>query len=318
MLDDIDELRTFVRIVAAGSLSAAGREMNLALSVVSKRLASLERRTDTRLVARSTRRLALTEEGRRLHAHAQRILAEIAEAEEALSHGRVEPRGVLRVGAPAALGRIHVGPVCRALVEAYPGISVDLCLTDRMVDLIDEGMDVVVRIGVPRDSTLVMRRLADNHRVVVGAPAYLERRGHPVAPRDLERHDCIQYRGAGGRWRLLGPGGMVEVDTASRLRSDNGDVAQDWALAGCGLILKSWIDVQDDLAAGRLMRVLPDWHGDPAPVCALFPSQRQLPTRVRLFLDAMAQRLNRTGVPGDAPIRKAIASLAICPLATDT
>ena len=109
MLDDIDELRTFVRIVAAGSLSAAGREMNLALSVVSKRLASLERRTDTRLVARSTRRLALTEEGQRLYRHAQRILAEIAEAEEALSHGRVEPQGILRVGAPAALGRMHVG-----------------------------------------------------------------------------------------------------------------------------------------------------------------------------------------------------------------
>lgn len=149
MLGDLDELRTFVRIVAAGSLSAAGREMNLALSVVSKRLASLERRTDTRLVARSTRRLALTEEGQRLYRHAQRILAEVAEAEEALSHGRVEPQGVLRVGAPAALGRMHVGPVCRELVQAYPRISVDLRLTDRMVDLIDEGLDVAVRIAAP-------------------------------------------------------------------------------------------------------------------------------------------------------------------------
>ncbi|UKJ75940.1 LysR family transcriptional regulator [Azospirillum brasilense] len=296
MLDDIAELRTFVRIVAAGSLSAAGREMNLALSVVSKRLASLERRTDTRLVARSTRRLALTEEGQRLYEHAQRILAEIAEAEEALSHGRVEPQGMLRVGAPAALGRMHVGPVCRELVETYRGVSVDLCLTDRMVDLIDEGMDVVVRIGAPKDSTLVMRRLADNHRVLVGARCYLERRGYPASPQELESHDCIQYRGTGGRWRLLGPGGaVIEVETASRLRSDNGDVAQDWALAGCGLIFKSRIDVEDDLAAGRLLRVLPGWHGDPAPVCALFPSQRQLPTRVRLFLDAMAQRLNRGG-----------------------
>ncbi|CAO3359937.1 LysR family transcriptional regulator [Azospirillum melinis] len=294
MLGDLDELRTFVRIVAAGSLSAAGREMNLALSVVSKRLASLERRTDTRLVARSTRRLALTEEGQQLYRHAQRILAEVVEAEEALSHGRVEPQGILRVGAPAALGRMHVGPVCRELVEAYPRISVDLRLTDRMVDLIDEGLDVAVRIGAPRDSALVMRRLADNRRILVGAPAYLERRGWPASPQDLESHDCIQYRGTGGRWRLLGPGGaVVELDTASRLRCDNGDVAQDWALAGCGLMWKSQIDVQDDLAAGRLVRVLPDWHGDSAPVCALFPSQRQLPTRVRLFLDAMARRLNR-------------------------
>ncbi|MCW2238741.1 LysR family transcriptional regulator [Azospirillum canadense] len=297
MLDDITELRTFVRIVAAGSLSAAGREMNLTLSVVSKRLASLERRTDTRLIARSTRHLALTEEGQRLYERAQRILAEIDEAEEALAHGRAEPQGVLRVGAPVALGRMLVAPVCRDLVGTYPKISVDLSLTDRVVDLIDEGVDVVVRIGAPKDSGLIVRKLADNHRVVVGAPDYLALWGQPATPADLERHECLQYPGAGAFWRLIGPDGeAVEVRTASRLRSDNGDVAQDWALAGCGLIMKSWVDVQADVLAGRLLRVLPDWRSDAAPVCALFPSHRQLPTRVRLFLDAMANRLARMAV----------------------
>jgi DNA-binding transcriptional LysR family regulator len=304
VLDDITELRTFVRIVGAGSLSAAGREMGLALSVVSKRLAMLERRTEMRLIARSTRHLALTEEGQALYDRAQRILAEVDEAELELTHGRVEPQGVLRVSAPVALGRAHVSPVCRDLVRAYPKVSVDLTLTDRLVELIDEGMDVVVRIGAPKDSGLVMRKLVDNHRIVVGAPDYLERRGAPMAPAELEDHDCLQYRGVGTRWRLVGPSGEVaEIRAGSRLRSDNGEVAHDWALAGCGLILKSWIDVEPDLRARRLVQVLPEWRSDPAPVCALFPSGRQLPTRVRLFLDAMVDRLSRfgSGQPGSGP-----------------
>jgi DNA-binding transcriptional LysR family regulator len=304
MLDDITELRTFVRIVGAGSLSAAGREMGLALSVVSKRLAMLERRTDMRLIARSTRHLALTEEGQALYDRAQRILAEVDEAEVVLTHGRVEPQGVLRVSAPVALGRAHVSPVCRDLVRAHPKVSVDLTLTDRLVELIDEGMDVVVRIGAPKDSGLVMRKLVDNHRIVVGAPDYLELRGTPMAPAELEDHDCLQYRGVGTRWRLVGPTGEVaEIRAASRLRSDSGEVAHDWALAGCGLILKSWVDVEPDLRVRRLVQVLPEWRSDPAPVCALFPTGRQLPTRVRLFLDAMVDRLSRfgSGQPGSGP-----------------
>jgi DNA-binding transcriptional LysR family regulator len=294
MLDDVTELRTFVRIVAAGSLSAAAREMGLALSVVSKRLATLERRTDMRLVTRSTRRLALTEEGQTLYERAQRILAEIDEAEAVLTYGRAEPQGVLRVSAPVALGRAHVSPVCRDLVRAHPKVSVELGLTDRLVELIDEGIDVVVRIGAPKDSGLMMRKLLDNYRIIAAAPDYLERRGTPMAPAELEHHECLSYRGVGTDWRLVGPRGAVaEMRAASRLRSDNGQVAHDWALDGCGLILKSWVDVEADLRAGRLVRVLPEWRSDPAPVCALFPSSRQLPTRVRLFLDAISDRLHR-------------------------
>ena len=293
MLDDISELRTFVGIVRAGSLSAAGREMGLALSVVSKRLATLERRTGARLLARSTRRLALTDEGQNLYERAQRILLEVEEAEAALTHGHVEPQGLLRVSATMALGRAHVSAVCRDLVRAYPKLSVDLMLTDRLVSLIDEGLDVVVRIGAPKDSGLVMRKLADNYRIVVGAPDYLERRGVPMKPADLEDHDCLHYRGAGTMWRLFGPGGeAVEVEAASRLRCDSGEVAHDWALAGCGLVMKSWVDVEPDLRAGRLVRVLPEWRSEPAPICVLFPSGRQLPTRVRLFVDAIADWLH--------------------------
>jgi DNA-binding transcriptional LysR family regulator len=296
LLDDITELRTFVNIVGAGSLSAAARQMELALSVVSKRLASLERRAEVRLIARSTRRFALTEEGQDLYERAQRILAEVDDAEAVLTSGRIEPQGLLRVSAPVAFGRAHVGPVCRRLVSAHPRISVDLWLTDRMVDLIEEGVDVVVRIGPPKDSRLVLRKLIDDYRIVVGAPEYLEHRGTPMTPADLDDHDCVHYRGVGTHWRLVGSDGQaVEVRATSRLRSNSGQVALDWALAGCGLVMNSWVDVEAELHTGRLVHVLREWRSDPAPVCALFPSSRQLPSRVRLFIDAMADWLGRRG-----------------------
>jgi len=303
MLDDVAELRTFVRIVSSGSLSAAGREMGLALSVVSKRLANLERRLDTRLLARSTRHLALTDEGRDLYLRAQRILAEIEEAEAVLSHGRVEARGVLRVSATVAFGRAYVSPVCADLVQANPNLSVDLMLTDRLTNLIDESLDVVVRIGEPKDSGLVMRKLADNHRILVATANYLARRGRPADPADLAHHDCLLFGSGPGLWRLTGPKGeVVEQPVSGRLRSDSGEAAHDWALAGHGVILKSRIDVENDLAEGRLVRVLPDWQSEPAPICALFPSNRQLSNRVRLFLDAMlaslsSKRIERDGEP---------------------
>jgi DNA-binding transcriptional LysR family regulator len=293
MLTDIVDLRTFVQIVRSGSLSAAGREMGLALSVVSKRLAMLEQRTDTQLITRSTRRLALTEEGQLLFERAQRILAEVDEAETALGRGKIEPQGVLRISATYALGRAHVSPVCRDLMRTYPKLSVDLVLTDRLLELIDERMDLVIRIGMPKNSELMMRKLIDNHRIVVASREYLERRGTPSAPEDLAAHDCILYnRSNQADWRLVNKQSEArEVRVSSRLQCDSGELAHDWALAGSGLVMKSWIDVAPDLASGRLVRVLPDWQSDPAPVCALFPKNRQMPMRVRLFLDAMAERL---------------------------
>jgi DNA-binding transcriptional LysR family regulator len=306
MLSDIAELRTFVRIAKTGSLSAAGREMGLALSVVSKRLATLEQRVETQLITRSTRRLSLTEEGQLLFDRAQRILAEVDEAETVLGHGRLEPQGVLRISAPNALGRAHVSPVCRDLIQAYPKISVDLVFTDRLVELIDERMDLVIRIGLPRDSDLIMRKLIDNHRVISAAPDYLQRRGMPSKPEDLPQHECLLYnRSTQADWRLVnGAGEVREVRVSSRLQCESGELAHDWALAGGGLVMKSWIDVAADLASGKLVRVLPGWQSDPAPICALFPKNRQMPTRVRLFLEAMSERLAQVDKLGRGSGRK--------------
>jgi DNA-binding transcriptional LysR family regulator len=225
---------------------------------------------------------------------AQRILAEVDQAEAALTSGQVQPQGLLRVSAPVVFGRVHVSPVCRYLVREHPKLSIDLQLTDRMVDLIEEGIDVVVRIGPPKSSQLVMRKLIDDYRVVIGAPEYLQRRGTPATPAELEAHECLHYRGVGAHWRLVSfAGEAVEVRAESRLRSNSGEAVLDWALAGSGLAMNSWVDVKCHLRSGRLIHVLPEWRGEPAPDCALFPSSRQLPTRVRVFIDAMADSLAR-------------------------
>ena len=296
MLDDLTELRTFVRIATAGSLSAAAREMGLALSVVSKRLSTLEARTKTLLIARSTRRLSLTDEGTRLFERAQRILAEVGEAEAMLARGQTQAHGLLRISAPIALGRAHVSPVCQELARANPHLSIDLSLTDRVSALIDEGLDVAIRIGVPQDSALVVRRLADNHGVIVASAPYLTRHGSPRRPEDLADHDCL-HQPNGATWPLIGPHGRrVELAVGSRLRCDNGEVWHDWATTGAGLAFKSMIDVADDLANGTLVRVLPEWQSPPAPVCALMLARNLVPTRVRLFLDAMADRFRHVPV----------------------
>lgn len=293
MLDDLNELRTFRQILASGSLSAAARELGVGLGVVSKRLQTLERRAGVRLIHRTTRRMAPTDEGLALLAHVERVLEELAGAEERLAHGRAEPQGLLRVAAPVSFGRIHIAPVVAALAERHPGLAVDLRLNDDIVDLVDERIDLAVRIGVPADSRAVARKLFDNRRVMAAAPAYLDARGRPDHPSALaEGHVLLRYGEGAEPWRLEGPGGETfELAAPARLRAANGDVVQDWALAGHGVMLKSMVDVCADLETGRLEQVAPRWVSGPAPVYALFPSKAQLPLKTRALLDALLDRL---------------------------
>jgi DNA-binding transcriptional LysR family regulator len=291
MLGDLNELRTFQRIVACGSLSAAARDLGIGLAVVSKRLASLERRAGQRLIHRTTRRLSLTDEGLALMPHIERMLEELAAAEARLASGKEEPHGLLRVSAPISFGRIHLVPLAAELVERYPQLDIALQLADPVVDLIEERIDIAVRIGQPRDSTAVMRTLATNRRILVAAPSYLDRRGRPRLVAELSGHVCLHYSPT-VPWRLEGPNGaVVEVETHSRLHSNSGDAVQDWALAGRGVMLKSAIDVAEHLGSGSLERVLPDWQTAPAPIYALVPSGRLLATKARVFLDAIVAAL---------------------------
>lgn len=306
MLDDLDELRTFARILARGSLSGAARDLNLSLAVVSKRLASLERRAGHRLIQRTTRRLSATDEGIALLARVERLLEELAGAEEELARGRAVPQGLLRVSAPITFGRIHLLPLAAEMTATYPLLCTEVRLEDRLVDLVEERVDVAVRIGQSRDSSAILHKLADNHRILVAAPGYLKRRGRPATLVDIARHDCIRFDDGRLPWRLIGPGGAAEeVDPASRLRTNSGDAALAWAIAGQGIMLKSMIDVAGDITAGRLQRVLPGWQSEAVPVYALLPSGRHVATKARIFLDGLGARL-RAAVPAAAVRRSSL------------
>jgi len=292
MLDDLNELRTFQRILATGSLSAAARDLGVGLAVVSKRLASLERRAGQRLINRTTRKLSPTNEGLALAPHIDRMLEELRAAEARLASGWEEPQGLLRVSAPISFGRIHLVPLAAQLIEQYPRLDIELKLDDRIVDMTDEHIDIAVRIGQPRDSSAIMRKLADNRRILVAAPAYLEHYGRPGSLSELHDHRCLRYDDNTAPWRLEGPDGtLVDFEPRCRLRANSGDAVTDWAIAGQGVMLKSRIDVVAELVAGRLEHILPDWQSAPAPIYALLPSRRHLSTKSRAFLDAVSANL---------------------------
>jgi DNA-binding transcriptional LysR family regulator len=292
MLDDLNELKTFRAILAEGNLSAAARRLGVTLAVVSKRLSTLENRAGVRLVHRSTRSLSATEEGARLLTDVVHALEAIDAAEARLAGGRDEPAGTLRVSAPIAFGRRCVAPVLGQLTARYPRLAIALELDDRLVDLVGEGLDVAIRIGALADSSAIMRRLAENRRILVAAPAYLGRAGRPATPDEAAGHAFLRYGAALEPWRLRGPNGATaNLAAIARLRVDDGDVVHDWALAGLGIMLKSEVDVARDLAAGRLERVLPDWDGGQAPIVALYPSAQYVPLKTRVLLDRLAAHI---------------------------
>ncbi|GBQ91473.1 LysR family transcriptional regulator [Asaia krungthepensis] len=294
MIDDLNDLRLFTRIALHGSITAAARDMGLAINVASKRLAALERRLGVSLLLRTTRRSTLTEEGLLLLERARGILDEVDEIEARFAERHHEPRGLLRIGAPAALGRRVIAPLCAELMTRWPGLRLDLLLSDRISLLVDESLDVVIRIGAMADSSLMIRKLTDSRRIIAASPAYLERCGIPTTPEAIAGHEVLRF-GNLKSWDLAGPHGRkIKLCPDGRLYTDSGDVAHDWARLGLGLVFKSEIDIAQDLADGTLVRVLPDWEGEPAPVSAIYPAGRHVPHRLRVFLDRVIERL-RTG-----------------------
>jgi DNA-binding transcriptional LysR family regulator len=292
MLDNLDELKTFRAILVEGSLSAAARRLGVKLAVVSKRLTTLENRAGVRLVQRTTRSLRPTPEGAHLLSDIERALDAIETGEERLARGRDEPVGTLRVSAPIAFGRRCVAPVIGQLATRYPRLTVSLELDDRVVDIVGEGLDVAIRIGALTDSSAIMRKLADNRRIMAVAPTYLDRAGRPATLAQAAGHEFLRYGSTSGPWHLTGPqGATASLAAVARLLVDDGDVVHDWALAGLGIMLKSEIDVAEDLHAGRLEQVLSDWHGGEAPIVALYPSTQHLPLKTRVLLDELAAHI---------------------------
>ncbi len=297
-MDRLDAMAAFARVVEAESFSAAARALGLSKSAVSKQVSRLEARLGLRLLNRTTRRLSLTEAGAAFYQGCQRVVAEAEAAEQAVTHLASAPRGRLRVNAPMSFGVRHVSPALPEFLGRYPELAVDLTLNDRLVDLVEEGFDVGVRIAPLVDSSLVARRLAPSRSVLSAAPAYLDVRGAPRDLDELEDHACLiySYQATGEAWRLTGPGGARRLKVSGPLRVNNGDAILAAALGGLGVALLPCFICGEDLRAGRLVRVLPDWGlASDGAVSAVYPAARHLSPKVRVFVDFLAERF------GDKP-----------------
>lgn len=286
-------MAVFARVIEAESFSSAARELGLSKSAVSKQIARLEDELGVRLLNRTTRRLSLTEAGTAFYEGCRRVVAEAEAAELAVTQLAAAPRGRLKVNAPMSFGVREVGPALPEFMACYPELSVELVLNDRVVDLVEEGFDIAVRIARLGDSSLIARRLAPCRHVLCAAPDYLAVRGTPRSVEDLKEHDCLQYsyQHSGEAWHLSGPGGEQQVRVRGRLRVNNGDALLTAALGGLGVALLPSFICGDDLRAGRLVHLLAEWGG-PAEtaVYAVYPASRNLSPKVRVLVDFLAAR----------------------------
>jgi DNA-binding transcriptional LysR family regulator len=284
-------MSVFTKVVATGCLSAAARDLGVSTAVVSRRLAALEGRLGVRLVNRTTRRLALTDEGASYHEACARILSEVEDADAAAAARRVEPQGILRVALPASFGHKHIAPLIPPFAQRYPKIQLALSLSDRTVNMIEEGYDLAIRIGELEDSSLAARKLAPNRRVVCASPAYLKTHAAPRTPEDLTQHNCLTTTDLQMNWEYKAPDGRRgAVRVTGKYACDNWEVLREWALAGLGVALKSTWDVRLQLEDGSLVALLPGYDfGTDVAIYAVYPHRRYLPAKTRVFIDYLAE-----------------------------
>jgi len=290
-MDRFRELETYVAVVEAGSFVLAAEQLRISKSVASRIVADLEERLGGRLLQRTTRKLSLTEAGQAYYERCLQILDELEEADSAVGRYSAEAVGVLKVNAPLTFGTRYLARCWGSFLERHPKVRLDVSLMDRRVDLISEGFDMAVRITAQlQESTLIASRLASSKVVMCAAPAYLERHGTPRSPAELARHEMISYAywHGGEMVRLESEQRSEGVKVTPRLRVNNGDTCRAAALDGLGIILQPTFIVGEDLAAGRLVEILPEWHTEEVGVYAVYPVRRHLSGKVRALVDFLA------------------------------
>lgn len=287
----LPDLEVFVAVVEAGSFTAAADAIGLTQSAVSKAVSRLEEGLGVRLLTRTTRRLVLTESGAVLYERAALALAELGEAQLAVTAYQSEPKGRLRVSAPMSFTILHFARVVAEFLDRHPGVAVDLRLDDRRVDVVAEGFDVALRIGRLDDSSLVARRLAACPQLVLASPDYLARRGRPERPDDLRGHNCITYSYSSATWRFVGENGDFVVPVRGNIEVNNGLVEREVALAGLGIVTLPAFYVADDIRDGALVPLLSGWTLPDTGIHAVYPERRLLAPKVRAFVDFVAVRL---------------------------
>lgn len=284
-------MTAFVAVCETESLTAAARRLGLSLSVMSRQIAALETRLGARLLYRTTRSISLTDAGSRYLERARRILADLEEAERAAQSERAEPWGRLSVTAPLIFGRLHVAPLLARLVERHPDVTVELSLSDRFVNLVEEGHDLAIRIGHLPDSQLIARRFGETRRALVASPAYLEKASAPLHPADLVKFATIAFMPIAPPfdWHFAEAGADLGIRLAPRFVTNSGDTAIALALDGAGIARVLYYQVRGAIAGGRLLEVLAPFAPEPMPIHAVYPSARLLSAKVRAFIELIAE-----------------------------
>jgi DNA-binding transcriptional LysR family regulator len=291
---DLNEIVVFARVVETGSFTAAAQMLGLPKSTVSRKVAQLEERLDARLLQRTTRKLSLTEIGRAYYERCQRIVADIAAAEQLVSELQEAPRGLLRVTAPVDVGGLYLGCIVAEFLRSAPEIQIELVLSDKVFDLVDERLDLALRFGPLPDSSLVARRLGGIVSYVVAAPSYVARRGSPSKPEDLAGHDIVAFVPISRMrfWTLHGPGGaQTELQPLGRISGNGMFAIREAVVAGGGVSLLPDFAISRELASGALVRVMPAWRGPESELFAVYPSTRNLSPKLRTFLDFLGAKL---------------------------
>lgn len=290
----LESLRVFVRVVELGSITAGGRDMRLSPAASSARIRDLEERFGARLLNRTTRTLTTTEIGQVLYDNARRVLSALDEAEAAVASASGTPQGIVRIVAPLVAGRRLIAPLVPRFCAENPEVQVRLRLSDRAVNIVEEGIDLAFYLGQPEDSALIRRKIDDCPRVLVASPAYLAGHGRPDRPEDLKQHNCLLLRFPRSPeyyWVLEGTEGSIKMMVAGRFDTDDGSVLTEWALAGAGIANRPRYEVAGEIAAGRLVELLPQTPPAPAEFGVLIPHRDFQDPKVRLFIEFAARAL---------------------------
>ena len=290
-------MRVFAGVVEAGSFVAAADELEMSKAAVSRYVADLEARLGVRLLHRTTRRLSLTQEGEVFFARCKELLSGVEEAEAEITERTGQAVGVLKVSAPVSFGILRLAPLWGSFMAVHPRVQLEVTLSDRVVDLIEEGFDMAVRIARLESSSLVSRRLSSTRMILCASPRYLRKHGKPARPQDLAGHSILSYSllSIGDTWEFEGPQGPVSVDVHPRMHSNSGDTCRTVALDHQGIILQPEFLVGEDLRTGRLVELMPQYRSIELGVYALYPSRKHLPPKVRLLIEHLAQALRRDG-----------------------
>ncbi len=294
-MDLLQAMKTYTAVVEAGSFVGAMETTGLSKPAVSRHVGELEEHLGTRLLQRTTRRLSMTSEGQAYYLRCKDILAAVQEAEAEVGASTLEAQGPLRIGAPQTFGALHLAGLWGRFAAENPQVTLDIVLSDRTVDLVEEGYDLVVRIARLTESSLVTRPLARTRMVLCASPAYLAGHGIPTDPKELAGHDVISYSywASGNTWTFQGPAGEVSVRTRSRIHANNGDTCRAAALADQGIILQPDFLIYEDLRSGALVEIMPEFRAGELGIFAVYPTRKQLPLKVRRLVDFLVNALEQ-------------------------